>query len=239
MEIIINKNKIYYTDDGKGFPIIFIPGITGKSEIWKNQIDELSIYYRVITLDFSKINIKNISIHDITDIINKFTDFLSLEYSFISGYSVGALFAVAFANRYPYKVAGVSTTSLGYISSSVNEITKFYYKNIIPKKNILLKFLNIFLNKNNVLDNKILKFASCLKQNTIKQEYDNLNHPLLIINGEFDNITVQMISDKVYKNNLKIRYEIIENSRKNCFNTDFGIYNTILNDFIKNEVSPM
>lgn len=238
MEIIIRKQKITYTDTGKGFPIVFLPGITGNKDIWKNQTDELSLYFRVITLDFSEININFITVNNLTQIIDEISAMLNIEYFIICGYSSGALLAVCYANRYQHKTAGVCISSLGYISSSITEIINFYHKNIKEKINFFQKLIRKLFHTDSFASDRIYRFANLLKQSSIKQELFKLNHPLLIINGEFDNITCNILAEKIYSSNKDCYWEIIEKCGKNCFNTNFNLYNQILMDFFKKTNAP-
>ena len=41
-------NKIYVDDIGKGFPLVLVHGYLGSSEMWCNQKEYFSKFYRVI-----------------------------------------------------------------------------------------------------------------------------------------------------------------------------------------------
>ena len=166
MQMIIQKNKINYEDKGKGFPIVFLPGITGKSDIWDNQIEHLSLYYRVICIDFSEMNINFISSSNLLNILHDIVKELGLNYFYIVGYSVGGLLALIYSNKYPGYIAGVVTTSLGNISASTNEVVKFYKKNFRPVRNLMQLIIDKFSQKKSGGD-IAYKFASLIKYHTI------------------------------------------------------------------------
>ena len=44
-------NNLYINDEGEGFPVLFVHGFLGSSEMWHPQIDFFKKYFRVITLD--------------------------------------------------------------------------------------------------------------------------------------------------------------------------------------------
>ena len=237
MITIIQKNKIKYEDKGKGIPIVFLPGITGNADIWNNQLEHLSLYYRVITVDFSEININSISTHSLLSILKDLTIELNLNLFYIIGYSVGGLIALQFANRNPDCIIGVVTTSLGNISASTNEVVKFYKKNFRPTKNIIRYFIDKLLGKRDYSFDIAYKFASLIKYYSIINEYSKLQLPLLIINGEFDHLSCHNISQNIYnkKKNNRISLDVIEQARKDCFNTNPILYDQILlNYFINN-----
>ncbi|MFC2061506.1 alpha/beta fold hydrolase [Elusimicrobiota bacterium] len=48
---VINGRRIYYTDEGKGKPILLIHGYACDHIVWQKQVPVLSKKYRVITLD--------------------------------------------------------------------------------------------------------------------------------------------------------------------------------------------
>ena len=240
MEIIIRKNKITYEDQGKGLPIVFLPGINGKNSIWEKQIDTLSMSHRVITVDLSEINNSSINIHELIKILDEFFKELKLEYFFLCGYSVGGLLALCYGNRHPENICGISTTSVGNISASTNEVVKFYMKNFRPAKSFWKLLIDKILGKRDPLFGVAFRFASLIKYHTILQEYSKLPHPLLLINGEFDHLSSHSICQTIYSNRESniIQLEILEQSRKDCFNTNPNEYNEILKDFIKTTTTP-
>ncbi len=234
MLMLIQKNKINIEDKGKGFPIVFLPGISGKSDIWNNQAEHLSLYYRVITIDFSEINMNKVNYTGLLDILKDIFKELNLNYFYIAGYSIGGLLALMYANRCPETVAGVITTSLGNISASTNEIVKFYKKNFRPVRNFIQVIKDKLFGFRDKGFDIAYKFASLIKYHTIVGEYGAVNLPLLIINGEFDHLSCHNISQNIYNKNLNVRLEIIERARKDCFNTNPILYDQILIEFLKN-----
>lgn len=231
-ELTINKTKIKYRDEGKGIPILFLPGFTGNDNIWDNQIDELSSKFRLITINLSEASFKSNNLNNLIDIINEFVLSINIDYLYIVGYSIGALLALKYANNYPEKIIGVSISSLGHISNSEFKRIKYYINDYTYIKNFWKRLFFKLINKNNSNYNIANNFSNSLKFNTIKQELDSLPHPLLIINGEFDHYTCQKTASNIYKTKNNVQFEILEQGRKDCFNSNYLIYNEILTNFI-------
>lgn len=237
---IILKNKISYYDKGKGIPILFLPGLDGKCDIWQNQIDELALNFRVIAVDFSNINPGFITMHNMMKLIHEFIDFLELQNLFIAGYNIGALFALAYTSRHPDMICGVATSSLGNISITINDISKYYHINYNPPKGYFKMLFDKLFRRYDLNSHIISKFAGLLKYHIIIQEYGKVSLPLLIINGELDHLSVHNISSSIYSDRKKftIELEVIEKARKDCFYYEAGSYNYILSEFIENNLTP-
>lgn len=236
----ILKNKLSYSDNGRGRVIIFLPGLDGKSDIWQEQVQELSQNYRVICLDLSEITPEFISIHNLVKLVDEFIDYIEIKSAILAGYSVGGYLAMLYAIRHPSMVESVIITSLGQVGS-INDIANYYmteYEN--PKSYIVRLFAQLFKRKS---DNYyfVSRFANILKNGIIAQEYNKIVTPLLIINGESDSDCIHALSSDAYdkRGSFIIELEVISGGEKDCFRSNSSEYNSLLKDFIERTISPL
>jgi len=90
--------------------LIFIHGVGMCGEIWQPQVEDFSKNYRVITYDFlghgqSLLKKDKPSLEDYVSQLNTLVNEIGVSSFSLIGHSMGALIAVAFALRYPKKVA--------------------------------------------------------------------------------------------------------------------------------------
>jgi len=236
----ILKNKIFYSDYGKGQPIIFLPGLDGKSDIWNQQISELSMDFRVICLDFSKISSDFISLHNMMQLINEFVMYMELKSAIFVGYSVGAYFALSYSSRHPNMTNSIILTSLGALQT-LDETAKYYIHNYNPPKSYFKRFCDKIVGKGDNNSYLVSRFAHLLKNSIISNEFSKSSSPILIVNGENDQKNIMVVSTKAYeeKGNFIVDMEIIPKVGKDCFVENPSAYNGIIKDFISRNISPL
>jgi len=97
---------IFYTDKGKGFPVLLIHGFTETHEIWNTFSDELSKNFRVLSIDLpgfgkSKLLEEPFSIADVGQKVIEFLKELKIETCIPIGHSLGGYVILAMAHRQP------------------------------------------------------------------------------------------------------------------------------------------
>ena len=116
-------SSIFYSEAGKGVPVVFLHGYCETSMIWKEFKDYLSRRNRVITIDmpgFGKSPRLNyaFSLQDIAAEIKEVLDEKRVTSFVMIGHSLGGYVALAFAREFPFALKG-----LGLFHSSVFEDT--------------------------------------------------------------------------------------------------------------------
>lgn len=109
MNITHKGSTIFYTDQGKGTPIVLLHGFLENSSMWDTFLPELSKNYRVICIDLlghGKSECIGYIHHmqDFSAAIYQVIKELKLEEITIVGHSMGGYVGVAFAKAYPEKL---------------------------------------------------------------------------------------------------------------------------------------
>lgn len=104
-----------YVDEGKGLPIIFVPGWSFSLDVFEKQIEYFKGSYRCIAIDprchgKSTITHSGNSYNQQGRDIAKLAEFLGLDRFVLAGWSFGALACWAYAEQFGFeKLAGVIT----------------------------------------------------------------------------------------------------------------------------------
>ena len=111
MYYTIHGRKIWCTDTGKGFPVLFLHGYLLSSEVWESFTRKLDQDFRVITIDLpghghSEVYSETHSMELIADIIRELLDTLKIQKVFIAGHSLGGYVTLAFLELYPQYLSG-------------------------------------------------------------------------------------------------------------------------------------
>jgi len=113
MQKIFNyrEGRIYYSDKGKGAPIVLLHGYLESSEVWNGFEEKLAMKFRVISIDmpghgFSDIYNDNHTMEFMATAIKDLLDHLHLKKVFIAGHSLGGYVALAFLELFPGHLSG-------------------------------------------------------------------------------------------------------------------------------------
>ncbi len=105
------SNRIYYTDQGKGIPLILLHGYLETSEIWLDFSRELTAKFRVLAVDLPGHGKSDVygAIHTMefmADVVRGLIDKLNISPVFLTGHSMGGYVAMAFADLFPCLLSG-------------------------------------------------------------------------------------------------------------------------------------
>lgn len=110
----INSVSLAYRDTGSGLPILFIHGHPFNQSMWDPQVAALSTAHRVITFDLRGYGASEVPANDaittletMADDIAALLDHLKIAKAVIAGLSMGGQVAMAFAEKYPQRLAGL------------------------------------------------------------------------------------------------------------------------------------
>ncbi|HEY6375222.1 MAG TPA: alpha/beta fold hydrolase [Edaphobacter sp.] len=109
----INGLSLAYRDTGAGLPVLFIHGHPFNQSMWDTQIAALSWKYRVITYDIRGYGASEVpeaeatTLETMADDIAALLDHLNVPAAVVAGLSMGGQIAMAFAERYPQRLAGL------------------------------------------------------------------------------------------------------------------------------------
>ncbi len=100
------KSGIFYTDQGKGFPVLLIHGFCETHEIWNAFSKELSKDFRILSIDLpgfgkSKLLNASFSIADVASNVLEWLNELQIETCIAIGHSLGGYVTLAMAEQAP------------------------------------------------------------------------------------------------------------------------------------------
>lgn len=107
--ISINENRLAYTDQGSGLPVVLLHGFCGSGAYWDQVVPALSEKYRVIAPDQrghgdSDAPEDPYTMEAMAEDVAQLLRTLKVEKAVVLGHSLGGYVALAFAERYPKKL---------------------------------------------------------------------------------------------------------------------------------------
>lgn len=112
-------SSIFYSESGKGLPVVFFHGFCETSQLWAEFESRLSRRYRIITLDLpgfgkSPLPAYSFSLMDVAVEIQKLLEEKKIGKYILIGHSLGGYVALALARQFSFTLRG-----LGLFHSSV------------------------------------------------------------------------------------------------------------------------
>jgi pimeloyl-[acyl-carrier protein] methyl ester esterase len=232
--------------------IVFLPGLGFRSSIW-DKIKFAFINDEVLFLDFPHfLNTDKKSLEDITDY---FSEKIPIN-SDIIAWSFSGLFAIDFCHRFPKKVRklilisstprflvseqwpGISINSSKNFDKIANEDLAFFIRKLInnvryPSKSHELKS---YLYSHVITDpNYLIPYLQILFSEDLREKYQILHHPTLLILGKEDPIVPEKLWMAMEKLNKNLQTKIIEQSGHVSFLTHTDIFSDTLCVFLNAE----
>lgn len=229
--VTVNGIDIYYETYGIGEPLILLHGNSESIASFKNQIPELSKYYRVIALDTrgqgkSGEDGKKYTYDLFADDLKAFLDYLKLDKVNILGWSDGGNTGLITAIKYPNKINKLITMGANiFIDNTVvdNKIFKLLNKQIKAQSKD-----SSYYSKNSIR----LKTLLLTEPNHTFEDLGQIKIPVLVIAGERDVIKEE--HTKAIAANIKNSILKIERNETHEFPAENPkLFNQIVLDFLK------
>lgn len=204
-------NSIFYTDQGKGFPVVLIHGFCETHEVWTRFAEQLSKDFRVISVDLpgfgnSKSLPENFSVSDAATKTIGLLEQLSIKKCVVIGHSLGGYVTLAMIKQQASMFSGFGLFhSTAYADSEErkaarNKVVEFVSKNGVPA--FIETFIPpLFHDKANPDIPFAVKMALQTKQETLTgyakamrdrpdltSVIQKFNGPILFIAGEKDTV---------------------------------------------------
>lgn len=106
------NHQIAYTEAGQGLPVVLIHGFCESRELWRDFVGPLSQFFRVIAIDLpgfgenSPLNMP-VTIGDLAEAVYHFLLGKGIEHPVMIGHSLGGYVALAYAEKFPQRLAGL------------------------------------------------------------------------------------------------------------------------------------
>lgn len=100
--------EVVYDERGQSSPVVLLHGFPFNRSMWREQIDALSVRYRVIAPDLrghgETAVAASATMEEMADDVAALMDALDIERAVIGGLSMGGYVTLAFARKYPQRV---------------------------------------------------------------------------------------------------------------------------------------
>lgn len=105
----VGGGSLAYTEQGAGFPLVFIHGLGSAIPAWQKNVPFLSKYFRCLALDlpgYGKSAKEGFTpgMEYYADVVNSFLDKMQISECYLSGHSMGGQVAIHTALKYSQKV---------------------------------------------------------------------------------------------------------------------------------------
>lgn len=103
--------KVWYTDSGKGTPIVLLHGYLESSEVWNGFEEKLASDFRVISVDLPGHGLSDVygathTMEFIATIVKELLDSMGINRVFLAGHSLGGYVTLAFLELFPEYLSG-------------------------------------------------------------------------------------------------------------------------------------
>lgn len=158
--------NIFYTDEGKGTPLVLLHGFLENSRIWQPFLPELSQNNRVLCIDLlghGKTGCIGYlhTMEDMADAVQAVLKYLKIEEAIFLGHSMGGYVALAFAEKHPNALVGLclmnSTAKDDSKEKKLNRDRAIEAVKQNHKTFIRIAINNLFRPKNRVIFSEALK----------------------------------------------------------------------------------
>jgi pimeloyl-ACP methyl ester carboxylesterase len=211
---LYKKEKVTYSDRGKGRVVVLLHGFLGSHEIWKSVADNLSKSYRVISIDlpghgqtpcFGYAHSMDLMARCVKTVLDQ----LKLKKYVLIGHSMGGYVALAFADLFPEHLRGMCLFHSTAFSDSEEKKNDRLRAIEVVKANKTVytrnTIRNLFAAKNLKYLKEEVTFAYTIAKQTSKQGIISALHgmrdrpnrylilgfvkyPVMMVIGELDNV---------------------------------------------------
>ena len=228
------REKVTFSDTGKGRVVIFLHGFLGSHEIWKNTAAALSKSYRVIAIDLPGHGATPCygyahSMDLMAKCVKAVVDSLRLKKYVIVGHSMGGYVGLAFADLFPDNLKGLCLFhSTAYPDNEEKKKDRLRAINLVKaNKTVYTKnsIRNLFATKNLKYLKEEISFATQIAKQTSRQGIVGALHgmrdrpgrdlilglveyPIMMVIGEQDNVLPyeQLLEQSRFIKNSSVLY---------------------------------
>lgn len=264
MHISVNNMKIFYEDQGQGYPILLLHGFPLDHQMWRNQAGALKQHYRVITPDLagmgqSDVPDENITLDYYADQILALLDYLHIEKAVLGGFSMGGYIVFSLLRKAPDKFPAVILSNTRPEADTregrknrMNMSALLFENGSSTAKDAMIPKL---LSEQTLQENS--KLIDELSSSILSMNPDGLVHaslamayrkdsteylnkiqvPTLVIAGEQDAVTPPDVMKKMSDQIPHAHYRLIPGAAHLTPMEDPDAYNGILLEFLKEHAS--
>ncbi len=252
--------RLAYTDDGHGVTIIFIPGLCGSRKWFLYQTAGLAKVFRIVATDLRPARKQIYSLELLASDIYKLLMHLHVPAAVIAGHGLGALVAMEFAARYPERCSALVLSSAcpTYSSISAEQLVSDMFIGRVARSDLWSRILNLarfgkrsnedndvlnpfeFLALNNGSPDRLTLDARIrlMRETDLTPKLSQIRAPALIVAGSNEPDYVLSGCQTLYEELFDSCVEIIEGANHYHFFMHYDQFNSILEEFIRDRVTP-
>lgn len=254
--------EIYYEDEGKGEPLVLIPGFASGAWSWKWQTEELSANFRTIAFDTRGVSRSvlnegaKVSIARIADDIVGMLAVLDIPSAHVLGISFGGFVAQEFALRYPrhLKKLVLASTSFGgpyHVAPSMEVLASFASTEAMNTADRIQRHLTQAFSVEFVRDNAnvVETFCRLRESNAVPEQVymqqlqsamafntearvSEITAETLVVTGDRDTVVPEQNSYNLAEKIPNARLEILSGAGHMAFVERAAEFNRIVRDFL-------
>ncbi|MBK9285344.1 MAG: alpha/beta hydrolase [Sphingobacteriaceae bacterium] len=211
---LYKKEKVYFSDTGKGKAIVLLHGFLGSHKIWEQTQNNLSKTYRVISIDLPGHGATPCfgyahNMELMAKCVKAVLDHLKIKRAVIIGHSMGGYVALAFADLFPDYLLGLCLYhSTAYADTKEKKTDRLRAITAVKANRGLYTrntIKNLFAAKNLKYLKKEISFANSIAKKTSKEGIvaalhgmrdrvardiilNLVKYPVMMVIGEHDNV---------------------------------------------------
>jgi pimeloyl-ACP methyl ester carboxylesterase len=210
--IIIDSGLVHYEALGRGRPLIFLHGWLGSWRYWMPTMENLSDRYRTYAFDLwgfgdSDRNVPRYQVEGYVAQLDQFMEQLGIMRASLIGHALGAAVAMLAGALWPDRIERVMTVSAPVSSATLNK------RLMQPGGNSLIDralgrrttYPEIEMEANKTDPQAVTNSARSLLNIDLKQVFDQLQMPLLMVYGERDPFVGALQPEEIARFDSNIR----------------------------------
>jgi len=210
--IIIDSGLVHYEALGRGRPLIFLHGWLGSWRYWMPTMENMSDRYRTYAFDLwgfgdSDRNVPRYQVEGYVAQLEQFMDQLGIMRASLIGHSLGAAVAMLAGALWPQRIERVMAVSVPLSGAMLNKrLTQAGGSSLTDR--ILgrrVPYPEVEMEASKTDPVAITNSAKSLINIDLKQVFDQLQMPLLMVYGEKDPLVGPLQSDEIAHFDSNIR----------------------------------
>lgn len=204
--LIIEGGLVHYEALGRGRPLIFLHGWIGSWRYWMPTMDNLSDRYRTYAFDLwgfgdSDRNAQRYQVEGYVAQLDQFMEQLGIQQASLVGHSLGAAVAMLAAALWPARVERVMAVSvpLGGVALS-KRLTQSGGSSLLDRllgRRSVAQYPEVDLEAAKTDPQAVTNSAQSLVNIDLRQVFDQIKRPLLMVYGEKDPLISPLQADEV------------------------------------------